>query len=940
LSKPPQPPSPDNGRAGRRLILWLPLAYVLVSGAILAGLLVQLRGQAIESGRQLTQAFARLADEQTSRTIQATVTVVQVIETRLTAPAPVPEPAFGNRLRESIAARPYMRSIWVMNAEGLVIHGAGADFASDHADRPYFRHFQSNPQVGLQIFAPVRSRASDEWLIPIAKPWLRPDGSFGGVIVVALDPRHFDQVWRLGAGSEDRIVALFRRDGTLLMRSPFADSAMGRSFADGELFTRHLPVSPVGTLEIVSSVDGRKRLVSYDTLGAYPDLLIVVGQTFDDILAGWRRTVWVVVIGWLAASAALGVLAYWLWREWARRHQSEDRYRLLFDANPHPMAVHDPVSLRFLAVNDAAVRQYGWSREEFLGGMTLADIRPPEEMPRLLEAAASDQNVHRMRHWRKDGSRFEVEATLQPITLDGRPAMLALALDVTERNLNRSRLTDAIQAFPGSFRLFDRDERLVLSNDVRWSTPDIALPPPPVGETFESMARLSAEKELDVAAIGRNAQWLAERLAQFRRGNTDVEIQWRDGRWFQLLERRTSDGGTISLRLDITARKAVEEQLRQSQKMDAVGQLTGGVAHDLNNMLTVIIGNAEALLDHGTLEAEVRETLQLMLRAAEGSAELTNRLLAFARRQPLRPKQVDVNEFVARIEGLLRRALGEQIEIAFAPAGDLWPVSIDPAQLEAATLNLAINARDAMPDGGRLTIGTGNAIVDATYAAAHHGVAIGEYVVVSISDTGIGMAPEIVARVFEPFFTTKDVGKGTGLGLSMVYGFVQQSGGHVTIYSEVGQGTTVRMYLPRVVGETVASEPAAPSAPLATARGETILLVEDDDIVRGHVLAQLRQLGYVVIQAADGREAIGVLAGDAAIDLLFTDMVMPGGIGGRELAEQARRLRPQIRTLFTTGYSADAVVRTGRLEQEAPLLSKPYRLRELAERIREALARD
>ncbi|MBX3499213.1 MAG: PAS domain S-box protein [Alphaproteobacteria bacterium] len=928
----------NDGRIGRRLILWLPLTYVLISGLILLALLVQLHRQAMESGEQLIGSFARLANEQTSRTIQTTATTAQIIEARLNAPIPVTEPAFSNRLRESLASRPFIRSIWVLDSAGKVIHGAGGDFVTDHADRPYFRHYQANPQSGLEIFAPVRSRASNEWLIPVAKAWLRPDGSFAGVIVVNLDPRYFDRTWSLGEADRDRSVALLRRDGILLTRSPHDDAAMGRSFAEGMLFTRLLPASPVGTFRVEAAVDGRARLLGYHAVSEFPDLVIVVGHTVDHVLAGWHRTVFIVVIGWLAASAALGAMAVVLWREWGRRQQSEARYRLLFDANPHAMAVHDPQSLRFLAVNAAAVRQYGWTREEFLG-MTLADIRPPQEVSRLRATVPRQIGEHRMRHWRKDGSVFEVEAVVTPITFDGRPAMLGLAQDVTERNVTRQRLDDAIRAFPGSFRLFDRDERLVLSNGVRWGTSQIELPPPPIGDTFESMARLAAEQELDVAAVGRREEWLRERLAQFRRGDTNVEVQWRDGRWFQLLERRTSDGGTISLRLDITARKAVEEQLRQSQKMDAIGQLTGGVAHDINNMLTVIIGNAEALLEQRSLEADARETLELMLRAAEGSAELTNRLLAFARRQPLRPKQLDVNGFIGRMEGLLRRSLGEQVEVVLARAADLWPVSIDPGQLETAILNLAINARDAMPGGGRLTIATGNAIVDASYATGRHDVAIGDYVVVSISDTGTGMTPQTLAHAFEPFFTTKDVGKGTGLGLSMVYGFVQQSGGHVTIHSEAGEGTTVRMYLPRASDADGAPGNGETQAPLSTARGETILLVEDDDLVRGHVVTQLRQLGYRVTPASDGRQALALLAGEEPVDLLFTDMVMPGGIGGRELAEQARRLRPGIRTLFTTGYSADAVARAGRLELDAPLLGKPYRLRELAERIREALDR-
>ena len=386
---------------------------------------------------------------------------------------------------------------------------------------------------------------------------------------------------------------------------------------------------------------------------------------------------------------------------------------------------------------------------------------------------------------------------------------------------------------------------------------------------------------------------------------------------------------------DMTERIAAEEQLRQAQKMEAVGQLTGGVAHDFNNLLGIVVGNLDLLHEQLPAAGAHAELLDEALSAALRGAEVTRQLLAFSRRQPLQPKLVEPNDVARGMSKLVSRAIGEQIKVRLELPEDAWPVVIDPAQLESALLNLAVNARDAMPDGGTLTIETANFSFDGEEAQAHVEGAAGEYLMIAVSDTGTGMPPEIVVRVFEPFFSTKGVGKGTGLGLSMVYGFVKQSGGNAKIYSEPGVGTTIRLYLPRAAVAASADVPA--EAPLAVARGgERILVVEDNDGLRRLALRQLRELGYETVEAANGVDALTILESSQAIDLLFTDIVMPGGIDGRTLARRAAALRPDLKVLFTSGFTAAAGAEVA-AELADRLISKPFRKTELARRVRASL---
>ena len=397
------------------------------------------------------------------------------------------------------------------------------------------------------------------------------------------------------------------------------------------------------------------------------------------------------------------------------------------------------------------------------------------------------------------------------------------------------------------------------------------------------------------------------------------------------------------LLVEIQEREKAEDALRQAQKMEAVGQLTGGIAHDFNNMLAVIVGNLSLLLRRAAQgKTDLTKYAEGALEGASRGARLTQQLLAFSRQAPLAPVPLDPNKLVAGMSELLRRALGEHIRFETVIAGGIWNIHADKTQLETAILNLAVNARDAMPDGGTLTIETGNAHLDDAYVRAQQGTstnAAGQYVVIAVSDSGTGMTAEVTAKAFDPFFTTKPVGQGTGLGLSQVYGFVKQSRGHVKIYSEVGHGSTVKLYLPRYMGEQ--GKEAAPETVQALPPGnltEVILVVEDDATVRRVAVDSLRDLGYTVHHADGSQAALKVLDKRPEIDLLFTDIVMPDG-NGRKLAEDAVKAYPELKVLFTTGYARDAIMNNGVLAPGTQLLTKPYTIQQLATKVRGVLGK-
>ncbi len=521
----------------------------------------------------------------------------------------------------------------------------------------------------------------------------------------------------------------------------------------------------------------------------------------------------------------------------------------------------------------------------------------------------------------------EARGAAERATVAARVAMARAEEAQRDEHEERARIENILTSMPDGFASLDRDWRFTYLNPAA-----VRLVAPRNLDYRDMMG--GNIWEIFPGLVGTIAEESYRRVMSERQPDRFRFHAKMIGQWVDVTAFPSQDGISIFLR-PVTDLVETEERLRQAQKMEAVGQLTGGVAHDFNNLLTVIIGNGEILA--GTLADKPREQRlsSLILSAAERGADLTQRLLAFSRRQPLDPRATDIGGLLGDVESLLQRTLGEAVDLRTVVTPDLWPAQIDPNQLENAIINLAINGRDAMPDGGRLTIETANVVIDRSYAEGHLEVKPGRYVLIAVSDTGSGMAPEVLERAFEPFFTTKETGRGSGLGLSMIYGFVKQSGGHIKLYSEVGHGTTVKLYLPRAAAEPDVEIAFVGDGPLSG--NERVLVVEDDPGVRGFVVETLEANGYRVAAESTGVAALARLERDNAFDLLFTDVVLPGGVNGRQLSDRAAVLKPGLKVLFTSGYTENAIIHHGRLDAGVQLLSKPFRALDLLLKLRRVI---
>jgi PAS domain S-box-containing protein len=631
--------------------------------------------------------------------------------------------------------------------------------------------------------------------------------------------------------------------------------------------------------------------------------------------------------------------------------QEQSRLQAVVDTAVDGVIVIDAYGT-VLMLNPACERMFGFRAEEVLG----------QNVKMLMPEPYQSGHDAYLRNYRDSGERkiigigrevlgrkrngatFPMDLSVGEALEEGKPIFVGIIRDLTERKAAEKALRESsermravvetavdgvilIDAFanilmfnPACERLFGYKAREVIGQNVR-----MLMPAPYRDEHDGYIANYRKTGEARIIGIGREVTGLRKDGSTFPMDLSVGEAK--------------QEGESIFVGIihDLSLRKRTEEQLAQAQKMETVGQLSGGIAHDFNNLLTVILGNAEALALRLKAREDLRHLADNVADAAERGAQLTQRLLAFSRRQILQPKAVDCNALVENMQVLLRRTLREDVDLRVKVAP--YPVSAlaDAAQLESAILNLALNAQDAMPKGGVLTLTTEEVELDADSLGPSMDVRAGRYVSVCVTDDGTGMSADTVARAFEPFFTTKEVGKGSGLGLSMVYGFVKQSNGHVTIYSELGLGTSVRLFLPIAEAHAHAAQSRSHDAPVASAGKETVLVVEDDPYVRSHVIASLESLGYSVMLAGDGREALGMLQAGARPALLFTDVVMPGGVNGWQLAEEARRIAPDLKVLFTSGYPQESLASRGQVDPAALILTKPYRKAELARRVREAL---
>jgi len=593
--------------------------------------------------------------------------------------------------------------------------------------------------------------------------------------------------------------------------------------------------------------------------------------------------------------------------------------------------------------NGAAERLFGFTAAETVGE-NIDIIVPPErrtETSNVVERIRRGEPIELYETVRmhKDGRSIDVSLSISPIrTASGKIVGISMAArDITENKQTQKALTQEMEE---RRRIFDTSNDLILVTDTSGNfiqvSPSVTAilgyqPSDMIGHSAVEFIHPddleNTRSEMRAARRGQNKRNFETRYID-KEGKA-VALNW-TGTWSEPVRRHFFIGR------DLTEKQAAEAQLRHVQKMDAIGQLTGGVAHDFNNILTVITGTIGILEDAVAGEPQLAAIARLIDEAAERGANLTKHLLAFARKQPLQPLEVDVNSLVLEAAKLLQPTLGEHIEITPLLAEDAWTALADPSQLTTAVLNLALNARDAMPNGGKLALETSNVYLDENYASMQDEVAAGNYVMIAVSDTGTGIPAALLERVFDPFFTTKEVGKGTGLGLSMVFGFVKQSGGHIKLYSEEGHGTSVKIYLPRATGLNQTAAEALVSVDIEGG-SEAVLVVEDDPLVRRYVMTQIESLGYTTLEAANATDALHVIDNGADIDLLFTDVIMPGHMNGRQLVDEALKRRPGLKTLYTSGYTENAIVHHGRLDSGVLLLAKPYRKSELARMIRLAL---
>jgi PAS domain S-box-containing protein len=852
-------------------------------------------------------------------------------------------------LKDMISGVPQLDALLIVNSSGRLVGSSGFWPVPDisETDREYFKALTSDGGLLLFLSEPARSRVTGVWTTYLARKLVGPHGEFIGMIVGVIGLHHFEQFFESISIGKEVAIALFRSDGTLLAREPRVESAIGRNSGQAALFQDHWSVA-----------DGGDQLAALEALTHYP-VVVSVTATAAAALAQWQHEAKIIISAVSLAALSIGTFLLLIARSRVqairRSRQRLGEQKLQLDTALNNMSqglLMCDCEDRVILCNNRYMEIYGVSANMVARGCTRRDLIAHHFAIGLLAGDAEQYMARVAQKIARKMSDTELTETTDGRTISVISRSIESGFTVSthedisdrrraehERDRSRDFLDRIIENIPVTIFVKDAHSlRYALINragERLWGVPrEEAIGKTP-HELFDPETADAIVKRDREALRSHSGLYAPEHSVTMPRNGVRLVTSNR----ICVRDRNGEVQYLLGVAEDMTERKRVEDQLRQAQKMEAVGNLTGGVAHDFNNLLTVIIGNLDLLQEEVAGNPAAEEKLEAIQQATERGADLTRLMLALSRRQPLQSKPVDVNGLISNTTRLLNRTLGEDISIALLLGPDVGPALVDASQLETALLNMAINARDAMPEGGRLTITTSNAQLDADDAALHPGVAAGPYIRIEMADTGTGMTPDIVEHIFEPFFTTKAAGKGTGLGLSMVYGFMRQSSGHICVSSEVGHGTVFRLYLPLAeqAGSPVPLSQPATEQPAKHSGNAVILAVDDDRDVRATAVAQLQGLGYQVCEADSAHSALEILDRVGKIDLLFTDIIMPGGLNGMELAAKARAKRPDLKVLFTSGFPGSPSDPGTMFDDTEVLLSKPYRKRDLAKAVEEVL---
>jgi PAS domain S-box-containing protein len=842
-------------------------------------------------------------------------------------------------LEQSLGALRGVGSLTIVDERGTITHSTIPQIiGTSRADRFAFRELQSDPSRQFVTDIPIRGVKSNQLLIPMARRIPSPDGVFRGFVAATLELERLREFYRSIEVGKKGIIWLLHPQGFVLLRQPFSQDTDSQLPADHPLL---MPLAPAGgrnsgTIRLEQAGSYYTTAVEqYDNLA----LRVAVSLSDDELFEDWRRDLRNSLIIVLCTGFALGFAAFQSARQ-IRERLAETEAFLATSRQFQDILDHAPVTItvkdregRLILANREFQRRVNRNADQ-IAGHQLHELLPEQYAAQL---SALDQEVL------TEGKVVQRELT-SPEPRDYlaiKFPLLGAGGNIEAVGSISQDITDAKAAQTINLRIFEKSLDLILVTDskgnlIRVSPSVFAI----LGYRPEEVEGRNAiefihpndleptREEMRLARRG-----IASRDFESRYVHKDghvVQINW-TGMWVNEEQQHFFIGH------DMTERSKLEQELHQSQKMEAIGQLTGGLAHDYNNLLTVILGNAELLTESLGERPELLALAQATVDAADRSAVLTQRLLAFGRRQALDAQSTDLNLLIGGMMDLIRLTAGEQINVDLSFEPDPWIVKIDRGQLETAVLNLVANARDAMRNNGTLRIETSRASFDDDAASISPEIKTGNFMMLAVSDTGSGMSPETLSRVFEPFFTTKEVGKGTGLGLSMVYGFVKQSGGHISIYSEPGVGTSVKIYFPPELKAERHAEDAVSRDELPTG-SECILLVEDEQLVRVNTERQLVLLGYNVVSVGTGKQAIELVENGFAPDLLVSDVILAGGMNGRELAELLSGRKPALRVLFMSGYTS-GVLANGDvgIPEGMNFIGKPFRRNQLAQAVRQAL---